>query len=131
MLRRLDAPAEQPISAFLRLLMTSDWLTATSLSTRPVKLRPIVIVTVIHPQSVRLCGTHLERRGERFGHGSKSQTRRAWRSVRRLQHGVQIVRHRGDPRRSGAGAVEVHGCGAADFTVYHVQAARTRKPRCK
>lgn len=81
---------------------------------------------------VQLCSYSVlstSRRAHR--HGAKSHTRGAERRVRRLQHIFQIVRHRGDSRRPGAGAMEINGCGAADFSLYHVQAERTRKARRK
>lgn len=57
-------------------------------------------------------------------HGAETRTRRAERRVRRLPRRLQVVRHGGDSRGPGAGAVEVYGRGAADLSVHHVQADR-------
>lgn len=52
-------------------------------------------------------------------------------AFRRLQNGVQIIRHRGDSRRPGAGAVELYGRGSADLSLHHVQTGGARKARGK
>lgn len=81
--RGLDAPADTPIHDFLCLLMSADWLIATTTAHGFVKwLFPLAYYGAV------LSSLLSRQREDTHYHGTKGQTRGTERPVRRLLHGV-------------------------------------------
>lgn len=132
--RKPDAPFHQPITAALRSSVSADWLRGTSSRHH---FPPHLANSGNAHRYAYSTWAHKsgefgpEKRERKRNHGANERKERAPRRVCRLPFGFQILRHGCYPRRPGAGAVVVHGCGSSDIPVHYLQAALTGKPRRK